>query len=57
MPQTNAQYSIMQHNNEWLVVKTCVAGTPLVVAACYLETYAKTISDLLQKQEDEKYES
>lgn len=49
------QFSIMQHNNEWLVVKTCVAGSPLVVATCYLEHYAKTVCDLLQKEEDAKY--
>jgi hypothetical protein len=57
MPHLTAQFSIMQHNQEWLVVKTGIAGTPLVVAACYLEHYAKTICDLLQTEENAKYES
>lgn len=51
------QFSIMRHNQEWLIVKNGDNGTQTVVATCYLEHYAKTICDLLQQEENVKNES
>jgi hypothetical protein len=49
---TNAKFTIMLHNQRYLIVKTSEGGNPHVVAECFLEQVAAQICQLLTDAAD-----
>jgi hypothetical protein len=43
----NAKFTIMAHNQRYLIIKTSEHGNPHAVAECYLEQTAAQICQLL----------